>query len=181
MVCRKRRWTSLCIVSRKPEAAANNKFMMVQLHYLCVSFCSSSSLGHSPDQHSTRQQCYSGERVCDDMHSNSGERTDGGSKSCVDWSRRKLHRCGKHYHGLCTDLWQYDCQFPDTAFPAVTLRRVVLLHCSCQYPWAWSTTTEISTQTSGCDKYITTIYLHSRGERLICMKTVMILLQRFQI
>ena len=148
---------------------------MVQLQYLCVSFCSFSSLGHSSDQHSTRQQCYSRERVCDDMHSNHGERTDGGFKSCVDWSR-----CGEHYHGSCTDLRQYDYQFPDPAFPAVTPWRVVLLHCSGQHPWAWSTTTEISAQTSGCDKYITTIYLHSRGEKLIFMWTVTLLLQTFQ-
>ena len=151
--------------------------MIVQLQYLCISFWSSSSLGHSPDQHSTRWQCYSGKRVCDDMHSNSGGRTDSGSKSCMDWSGGKPHRCGEHYHGSCTDLRQYDYQFPDPAFPAVTPWRVVLLHCSGQHPWAWSTTTEISAQTSGCDKYITTIYLHSRGETLICMKAVMILLQ----
>ena len=44
--------------------------------FLLFSICSSSSLGHSPDQLSTRRQCYSGERVCDDMHSNSSGRTD---------------------------------------------------------------------------------------------------------
>ena len=112
---------------------------------------SSPSLGHSPDQHSTRRQCYSGERVCDDMHSNSGERTDSDPKSCVDWSGGKPHCDKEHHYGLRADLWPCDYQIPDTAFPAVIREREVLLHGSYQHIRIED---KIRIQRTNCSKYV---------------------------
>ena len=132
---------------------------MVQLEYLCIcsvlySTYSSSSLGHSPDQHSVRRQCYSGKRVCDDMYSNSSERTDSDPKSCVDWSRRRPHWDKEHHHGLQADLRPCDYQVPDAAISAVIRGRAVLLYGSYQHFKVEDIFTEINIQTHQCYKYI---------------------------
>ena len=110
-------------------------------------------LGHSPDQLSTRWLCCSGKGVCDDLHRNSSERTDSGSKDSLDWSRWKSHWCREYHCGTNKHLWPCEQSVPDTALPTVTGGRAILLQGHCHHPSNWDLPLNICIQGTSCDRY----------------------------
>jgi len=115
---------------------------------------SSSVLGHSPDQYSTRWSTCCGKGVCDDMYSDSSERVDGCSKYPLDWSRWKSHWYRKSHCGICTECWPCDQPFTNVGLPTVIRGRAILLQGDFQHPKNWTNSPDICLQGTSCDRYV---------------------------
>jgi len=154
MAHRKRQSTSLCKVSYKYCLFARHLYG--NHDGLLYSICSPQVMGCSPNQHSTRWSCCSGNGFLDDVHSDSSEGVDGGSECHLDWSRWKSHWCREYHCGTCKIIWHQDHPISYATVPTVTRRRGILLQGSYQCSRIWDTPANISIYTTQCYKYVKT-------------------------